>query len=177
MWYIALTILVFGSFITPLTTVKKSGITATNAVGNWDIETVINMNTIIKLFNASLFSIVMIGCTLDIPPLEIEVPPIENNTTVILQLPDGYASINSIEEVIDATDPEEVTCEYQHFPDYYSNGGIVLGCTGRVDPRSGDFVCCTWIFYEEKQICEERWCRDKPDLCGWHLDSWSCYSN
>ena len=136
-----------------------------------------HMNTTIKLFNTLLFLIVMIGCSLDIPPVEIEVPPIENNTTIIVQLPDGYSSASSIEEAADTQDPEEVTCAFKHMPDYRSHGGYIIFCTGTANMNTSNSKCCTWIFPEAEQVCEERWCLDMKNSCGWYLDSWSCYSN
>lgn len=111
---------------------------------------------------------ITLGCTfeVEVPVDEIEVPPIENNTTIIVNMPDALA----------ASTVEEKQCEYKHFPDYYArHGAFVLGCTGDVD-NSNDFVCCTWVFPEDDQACEERWCRDNGDICGWELNSWQCYS-
>ena len=109
------------------------------------------------------------------PVDEIEIPPIENKTTIIVNMPDGFMT-PPVDSTSDANTANEPDCEYQHFPDYYRQGATVLGCTGNVDDDSANFVCCTWLFLEEKQACEERWCRDKGDICGWELNSWQCYS-
>ena len=122
-----------------------------------------------------LMLIVMIGCTIEVPVDEIEVPPIENNTTIIVNMPDGFGTLPS-ESISDIqSEPEILECEYQHFPDYYPYGAFVLGCTGDVEDSS-DFACCTWVFPQDKQACEERWCRDSDNKCGWGLNSWQCYS-
>ena len=66
-----------------------------------------------------LILIVMIGCTIEVPVDEIEVPPIENNTTIIVNMPDGFGTLPS-ESISDVqSEPEIPECEYQHFPDYY----------------------------------------------------------
>lgn len=112
------------------------------------------------------------ACTLEVPVDEVEIPPIENTTNVVVRFPDGFGipMRNAAE-----TKPEP-ECTYQHFPDYYGYGASVLGCTGDVrNPKVG-VVCCTWLFPEEKQACEERWCRDVNNACGWELNSWDCYS-
>jgi hypothetical protein len=120
--------------------------------------------------------LILTGCTfeVDVPVDEIEVPPIENNTTIVVNFPDGL-TLPTEEQDNDVQTVEEKQCEYQHFPDYYSYGAFVLGCTGDVD-NSNDFVCCTWVFPEDHQACEERWCRDSDNKCGWGLNSWQCYS-
>ena len=118
---------------------------------------------------------ILTSCTIEVPVDEIEVPPIENNTTIIVNMPDGLTLPRPARST-DAQSVEEKPCDYQHFPDYYNRyGAFVLGCTGDVD-NANDFVCCTWVFPEDKQACEERWCRDVDNKCGWSLNSWECYS-
>ena len=120
--------------------------------------------------------LIVVSCTLEVPVDEIEIPPIENHTTIVVNMPDGMTLPTGEEEASDVQTAEEKQCEYQHFPDYYNHyGAFVLGCTGDVD-NSDDFVCCTWVFPEDRQACEERWCRDSDNTCGWALNSWQCYS-
>ena len=42
------------------------------------------------------------ACTLEVPVDEIEVPPIENNTTIVVNLPDGLSYSVPAEEAADA---------------------------------------------------------------------------
>ena len=123
-----------------------------------------------------LLSFILMSCQIEVPVDEIEVPPIENNTTIIVNMPDGLTLSAPVQSTDVQESPDTTECAYKHFPDYYSYyGAFVLGCTGDVDDSS-DFVCCTWVFPEERQACEERWCRDSDDKCGWELNSWECYS-
>ena len=129
---------------------------------------------------AVLFLLVLTGCTIEVPIDELEVPPIENNTTIVVNMPDwlSVGTVPGTEDVQEAPETVDDTqrCKYQHFPDYYTHyDAFVLGCTGDVDDDS-DFVCCTWVFPEDRQACEERWCRKSNDICGWALNSWECYS-
>lgn len=123
-----------------------------------------------------LMLIVMIGCTIEVPVDEIEVPPIENHTRIVVNIPDGLSVPSTSTPSDGEGEASDARCVYKHFPDYYSKyGAYVLGCTGDVDEAT-DFVCCTWVFPEKRQMCEERWCRDKYNKCGWKLNSWDCYS-
>jgi len=124
---------------------------------------------------SALVPFLLIACDVHVPVDEIEIPPMENNTTIVVRMPDGFFNQTS-ESISDVTEESaDANCNYQHFPDYYPHGAFVLGCTGNVDTTT-DFVCCTWVFPEREQACEERWCRDAENKCGWELNGWHCYN-
>ena len=123
----------------------------------------------------ALLPLSLLACDIHVPVDEIKIPPIENNTTIVVQLSDGGVINEHLAAPDAAQESTEPPCVYQHFPDYYPYGAFVLGCTGEVDTTT-DFVCCTWVFPEREQACEERWCRDKKNECGWDLNGWHCYN-
>jgi hypothetical protein len=130
-----------------------------------------------KLFNiiGSVCLMASLACTIEVPVDEIEIPPIENQTTIILNWPDGLVMT---QEAADVQESDAALCEYQPMPDYPLEKGYIIYCTGaahenRVQP---DKTCCTWAFPEREQVCEEKWCEEENDPCGWQLISWECHS-
>jgi hypothetical protein len=121
--------------------------------------------------------LILAGCTfeVDVPVDEIEIPPIENNTTIIVNLSDGFSLT---EQATDIQEAEVIACDFQEIPDYELNQGYIIYCSGAAhenQPES-DETCCTWAFPERIQVCEEKWCLNKKDPCGWRLISWECHS-
>ena len=125
-----------------------------------------------------LFSILAIltSCTLEVPVDEIEIPPVENNTTIVVTLPDGLSVALPLDAPADAQDSEEDLCEFQEMPNYQTYGGEILYCTGIVNRGDDDKTCCVWGFPESTKICEEKWCLSLSNKCGWEMVSWDCHS-
>jgi len=119
--------------------------------------------------------LVLLGCTLEVPVDEIEIPAVENNTRIVITLPDGLSFGMPINKPTDVQDPEEIVCEFQQMPDYENNGGHLVYCTGVVNYDDDDKTCCTWGFLEPTQMCEEEWCLSLSDKCGWKMISWACH--
>ena len=99
----------------------------------------------------------MLGCDMpinvDVPPIEVPPPTVEN---LIIVTPEST-------DVITHTDSE---CTFQPLPDYPE--GYISSCIVN---------CCTWTFPESNGACEEKWCLNLSDNCGWYLESWECYRN
>ena len=112
---------------------------------------------LIKTLKISLLFL-LFSCSLDIPPIEVEMPPIESNTTIVVDLFDTNSS--KVEAI------EAVDCSFTAMPTYPA--GYIAYCEKN---------CCLWRFPEDKQTCEEKWCLDTKHSCGWSMDSWGCYSN
>ena len=77
---------------------------------------------------AFLILIVMIGCTIEVPVDEIEVPPIENHTRIVVNIPDGLSVPQTSTPSDGEGEASDAHCVYKHFPDYYSKyGAYVVG--------------------------------------------------
>ena len=120
--------------------------------------------------NIILLVLLATACTIEIPVDEVEIPPVENTTQVILNMPDGFfGSTESTCDVLEAAAKElpvlKKLCEFEELPDYSSLGGYLAHCESH---------CCYWKFPESNQICEEKWCLNLDDSCGWEMISWHC---
>jgi len=121
-----------------------------------------------------LIAMLFVGCTLEVPVDEVEIPPVENSTTIVVSFPDGLSFSVPIGGEETGDDSED-DCEFQQLPDYQNYGGIITYCTGIVDRIEGDKTCCFFHFPESSQICEEEWCIAPNNNCGWELISWDCH--
>ena len=119
-----------------------------------------------KLIKILLFTLIISGCTIDIPLDEIEVPPIKNNINLVINLNDVEFS-NLTPKMDDVAQKEVKECHFKSMPAYQLYGGYILHCEKN---------CCTWRFPEPTQVCEEEWCISVYNNCGWKLNLWQCNS-
>jgi len=121
--------------------------------------------------NTILLTLFITACTLEVPVDKIEVPPVENTTQIILSVPDGFGGSSSASNCDTMATEEVLTykklCEFKELPDYNNFGGQLINCKS---------TCCYWSFPETRQTCEEKWCLDLDDKCGWKMISWHCYN-
>lgn len=123
--------------------------------------------------NLLILCLALSGCQIDVPFDEVKIPPIENNTQVVLNMPDGFfGGMCDSDDTVIADDPillqklQEI-CIFQELPDYSMYNGYLAYCENN---------CCFWRFPEPKQVCEEKWCLSLHNNCGWEMISWECHS-
>jgi len=120
--------------------------------------------------NIILLVLFATACTIEVPVDEIEIPPIENTTQIVLNVPDGFFNGNESNcYIFEVTEKKaqalKIFCEFKELPDYSDLGGYLAHCKSH---------CCYWKFPESNQICEEKWCLNLDDKCGWEMISWHC---